>query len=85
MGRLMAQEHLEKIRKYEANPKTDAKSVKLFCIHGNVLEGFILFVDDEHRDVLFDVLLSTNSEKYKRGSCYTIRWDDIVDFHPLGD
>jgi len=47
-----------------------------------VLEGFVEHVDDECHDVAFQVLVSTNPEKYKKGGCCAIRWEDILDFQP---
>jgi hypothetical protein len=60
----------------------DAKSVKISCIDGVVLEGFVEHVGDECHDVAFQMLVSTNPEKYKKDGCYAIRWEDILDFKP---
>ena len=80
----MTQEQLGKMRRCSSNPKVDAKTAKLTCIDGDVLEGFIEYVDDEYRDVVLQLQSSSNPEKYKRGTSYAVRWDDIVDFQVLG-
>ena len=50
---------------------------------GDILQARILHLDDEHRDVICDVLSTTKPEIYKKGiekTAYAIRWDDIVSF-----
>ncbi len=49
---------------------------------GVALEGFVEHVDEECRDVAFQVLVSANPEKYKKGGCYAIRCEDTLDFQP---
>jgi hypothetical protein len=63
--------------------KTDAKTVKVICNDGDILEGFIEFICDEERDVVFQLQSSSNPTKYKRGTNYAVRWDDIVHFQVL--
>ena len=75
----MTQEQLEQLRAVATNPKVDAKAVKIKCTDGDVLEGFVEFLDEEYRDVIFDLLSSNNQEKYKKGTTYAILWDDIED------
>jgi hypothetical protein len=79
----MTQEHVDKMRKCVTDPKIDAKTVKITCNDGDVLEGFIEFVSDEERDVILQLLSSNNPTKYKRGTTYLVHWDDIVDFQEL--
>jgi small nuclear ribonucleoprotein (snRNP)-like protein len=55
------------------------KAVTIPCADGEILRGTIAYIDDEYRDVTFDLVSSNRPEKYKRGSCYEIKWDDIVD------
>jgi hypothetical protein len=80
----MTQEQLDKMRKCVTDPKIDAKTVKITCNDGDVLEGFIELVSDEERDVILQLLSSNNPTKYKRGTTYLVHWDDIVDFQELG-
>jgi acetylglutamate kinase len=70
------QELIERLRQNEG------KVVKINCLDGELLEAKIIHVDDEHRDVIYDLLATTTPEKYKQGtpSAYVIHWDDIVDF-----
>jgi hypothetical protein len=82
-GASMTQEQLEKMRGFVTRPKTDAKTVKVTCYDGDVLEGFIEFISDEERDVILQLLSSSNATKYKRGTAYLVRWDDIADFQEL--
>jgi hypothetical protein len=82
-GASMTQEQIEKIRGFVTRPKTDAKTVKVTCYDGDVLEGFIEFMSDEERDITLQLLSSSNPTKYKRGTAYLVRWDDIVDFQEL--
>ena len=77
------QEQLEKMKGCVTHPKVDAKSVKLTCYDGDVLEGFIEFVSDKERDVILLLLSSSNPTKYKTGNSYMVRWDDIADFQEL--
>ena len=72
----MTQELIERLRQNEG------KVVKINCSDGELLEAKIIHVDDEHGDVIFDLVASTTPEKYKQGtaSSYVIHWDDIVDF-----
>src|SRR4030095_2061930 len=69
-GASMTQEQVEKMKGCVANPKVDAKTVKVTCYDGDVLEGFIEFVSDEERDVILELLSSSNPTKYKKGTCY---------------
>lgn len=79
----MTQEQLEKMKRCVTDPNIDAKTVKVNCCDGDVLEGFIEFVSDEERDVVLQLLSSSNPKKYKRGTCYLVRWDDISDVQEL--
>jgi hypothetical protein len=76
----MTKEHLEQMRGCVTDPKIDAKTVKVTCNDGDILEGFIEFICDEERDVVFLLQSSSNPAKYKRGTTYAVRWDDIVGF-----
>lgn len=76
----MTLEQLEKMRGFVTDPKVDAKTVKVTCTDGDILEGFVEFICDEERDVVFLLQSSSNPAKYKRGTNYAVRWDDIVDF-----
>jgi hypothetical protein len=81
----VTQEQLEKIRSCETRARVDAKLVKLTCVNGDVWEGFVEFVDDEHQDVIFQACAGPNPEKCDTRSSYAIRWDEIVDFQQLAD
>ena len=72
----MTAEQIERLRQNEG------KTVKITCSDGELLEAKILHVDDEHEDAMFDLVSSTNLEKYPRGisAAYVIHWADIVDF-----
>jgi hypothetical protein len=61
---------------------SEGKVVKITCSDGELLEARIVHVDDDNRDVIYDLVSSTKPEKYKQGAAasYVIRWDDIVDF-----
>jgi len=79
----MTQEQLEKMRGFVTHPKIDAKTVKVTCTDGDILEGFVEFICDEERDVVFLLQSSSNPAKYKRGTSYAVCWDDIVEFQEL--
>jgi len=79
----MTQEQLDKMRECVTHAKIDAKTVKVTCCDGDDLEGFVEFVSDEDRDAIFKVVSSNNPTKYRRGTSYLVRWDDIVDFQEL--
>ncbi len=66
----MTPEQLEQMRGYVTDPKIDAKTAKVTCNDGDILEGFIEFVCDEERDVVFQLQSSSNPAKYKRGTNY---------------
>lgn len=72
----MTAEQIERLRQREG------KSVKITCSDGELLEAKIIHVDDEHQDAVFDLVSSTNLEKYPRGifATYVIHWADIMDF-----
>jgi len=79
----MTQEQLEQMRGCVTNPKVDAKTAKVTCNDGDILEGFIEFICDEERDVVFELQSSSNPAKYKRGNTYAIPLDDIAGFQVL--
>ncbi len=66
-----------------SNDREYAKTVKVTCTDGDILDGFVEFICDEERDVVFLLQSSSNPAKYKRGSNYAVRCDDIVDFQVL--
>jgi small nuclear ribonucleoprotein (snRNP)-like protein len=72
----MTPEEVEQLRRFEG------RRVTITCSDGEVLQGKILHVDDEHRDAIFDLVSTTTPEKYKQGAnaAYVIRWADVVDF-----
>jgi hypothetical protein len=49
----------------------------------SILRGTIAYIDDEYRDMTCELVSSNRPEKYKRGNCYAIKWDDIVDCREL--
>ena len=61
--------------------ESEGRVVRIACSDGELLEAKILHVDDEYRDIVYDLVSSTAPDKYKKGqaSSYVIRWDDIVD------
>jgi hypothetical protein len=79
----MTQEQLKQMRGCVTRPSIDAKAVVVTCNDGDILEGFIEFISDEERDVVFQLRSSNNPTKYKRGTTYSVRWDDIEDFQIL--
>jgi hypothetical protein len=84
-GRRVTWEPFYKMRSCETRPNVDAKAGKLTCVNGDVWEGFVEFVDDEHQAVVFQPRSSPNPEKDDTRNCYVIRWDEIVDFQQLTD
>jgi hypothetical protein len=72
----MTAEQAERLR------QSEGKVVKITCSDGELLEAKIIDVDDEHEDVIFDLVSSTTMEKYPRGTSatYVIHWADVVDF-----
>jgi hypothetical protein len=80
----MTDEQLQKLREIAKRPSGDAKAVSIACNDGDVLQGFALFVSDTEHDVVFELHSSNNAAKYKNGTCYSIKWDEITDFHELG-
>jgi hypothetical protein len=72
----MNAEQIERLRKNEG------RVIKITCSDGELLEAKIVHVDDEHRDVIYDLVSSTKPEKYPQGtaSAYVIRLADIADF-----
>ncbi len=79
----MTPEQLEEMKACVTHPKTDATTVKITCSDGDAFEGFIELVDDDERDVVCQILTSNKPEKYRTGTSYLVRWDDIVDFQKL--
>jgi len=79
----MTEDYLKKIRDCARRPTGDEKLVSVASNDGDVLQGFALFVSDAESDVIFEVHSSNNPAKYKNGSCYLIKWDDIRDFKEL--
>ena len=77
----MTSDQLDKMRECAMRPKSDAKTVSVACNDGDVLQGLALFVSDAERDAIFEIHSRINSAKYKNGTCYLIKWDDITDFH----
>jgi hypothetical protein len=68
----MTWEQLDKMRSCETRPNIDAKPVKLTCVNGDVWEGFVEFVDDEHSQEIENQRLIRNIHHY-------------VKFAPIGD
>jgi hypothetical protein len=64
----MTQEQLEQMRGCVTHPKIEAKTVKVTCNDGDILEGFVEFICDEERDVVFQLQSSSNPARYKRGT-----------------
>jgi hypothetical protein len=81
----MTEEQLEKMKECARRSESDAKTVSIVCKDGDVLQGFALFVSDAERDVIFELHSSNNSAKYKNGTCYLIKWEDIRDFQEFPD
>ena len=55
------------------------KTVTITCADGDILRGIVAYIDDEYHDVTCDLVSSNRPEKYKRGSCYAVKWADILD------
>jgi hypothetical protein len=79
----MTGDQLGKIRECARRLEKDAKTVRVTCNDGDVLQGFALFVSDAERDVIFQLHSSNNPRKYQSGTHYLINWDDISDFQEL--
>lgn len=77
----MTDQQLEKLREYARLPKDKAKRLSIACNDGVILQGLALVVSDEDRDVIFELHSSNNPAKYKDGTFYLIKWDDIADVH----
>jgi hypothetical protein len=71
----MTNDDVERLRQCEK------KIVTINCSNGELLRAKILHVDDEYRDVIFDLLSSSKPETYKHdGAAYALAWDDILNF-----
>jgi hypothetical protein len=81
----VTRDQLDQMRGCVTHPKVDATTVKITCDDGDVFEGFIELIDDDERDVVCQILTSNKPEKYKAGTSYLVRLDDIVDFRRLKD
>jgi hypothetical protein len=79
----MTEDQLEKMRACARRLKADAKTIRVACNDGDVLQGFALFVSDAERDVIIELHSSNNPTKYQSGTHYLINWDDITDFQEL--
>ena len=79
----MTEDQLEKMREYARPVESDAKSLRVTCEDGDVLQGIAVFVSDAERDVIFELESSNNPAKYQSGTHYLIKWDDITDFQEL--
>jgi hypothetical protein len=79
----MTGDELERIRECARRPESDAKTVKIACRNGDVLQGIALFVSYAERDVIFRVKSSNNPAKYPSGTVHLIEWDNITDFQEL--
>jgi hypothetical protein len=82
-GAGMTEDQLGKMRECARRLEKDAKTVRVTCNDGDVLQGFALFVSDAERDVIFQLHSSNNPGKYQSGTHYLINWDDISDFQEL--
>jgi hypothetical protein len=82
-GASMTEDQLAKMRECARPPESDAKTVRVACKDGDVLDGIALFVSDAERDVIFRLHSSNNPAKYQGGTVYLIKWDDISDFREL--
>ena len=69
----MTQSQLEMLR------NSGGKAVTITCADGEILRGTVPYMDNEYQDVTCDLISSNRPEKYTKGGCYAIRWDDIVD------
>jgi hypothetical protein len=79
----MTEDQLEKMRECARPLERDAKTLRVACNDGDVLQGVAIFVSDAERDVIFRLHSSNNPAKYKSGTVYLIRWDDITEFQEL--
>ncbi|MGC1086826.1 MAG: hypothetical protein WA894_00200 [Candidatus Acidiferrum sp.] len=79
----MTKDQLKKMRGCARRLQGDAKSVKVVCKDGDVLQGIAVFVSDAERDVIFRIDSSSNPVKYQSGTQYLIELDDITDFQEL--
>jgi len=79
----MTEDQLKNMRECARRPKSNAKTVRVACRDGDVLQGITVFVSDAERDVIFELESSNNPAKYQSGIHYLIKWDDIADFQEL--
>ena len=79
----MTEDQLEKMRECARRLKKDAKTVRVVCNDGDILQGLALFVSDAERDVIFELQSSNNPAKYQSGTHYLIKWHDIKDFQEV--
>ena len=79
----MTEDQLKAMRECARQLKSNAKTVRVTCSDGDVLQGTALFVSDAERDVIFELESSNNPAKYHSGTHYLIKWDDITDFQEL--
>ena len=79
----MTEDQLEKMRECARRPGVNAKTLRVTCSDGDVLQGIAVFVSDAERDVIFELESSNNPTKYHSGTVYLINWDDIADFQAL--
>lgn len=81
----MTEDQLEKMRECARRPQSSAKTARVVCRDGDVLQGIAVFASDAERDVIFGLESSNNPTKYQSGTHYLIKWDDITDFPTRAD
>ena len=79
----VTEDQLEKMRECARRPKSDAKTLRVTCRDGDILQGIAVFVSDAERDVIFELESSNNPTKYQTGTHYLVKWDDIADFQEI--
>jgi len=70
----MTTDDIERLRRNEQ------RIVTISCSNGEILRAKIVHVDDNHRDVIFDLISTSHPETYKHAGAYVIHWDDIANF-----
>ena len=76
---MLTNQDMELLKRRQTNPKVDAKPVRITTTDGEILVAFITFVDDHHKDVIYDVVRTNQPERYKEhsGAAFVIPFSSI--------
>jgi hypothetical protein len=64
---------------------SDGKILKITCSDGEILQAKIVYVNEDHRDVICNLLSTNKPEKYKKEGrvCLSVEWDDVTDLQEI--